>query len=181
MIVAIDSNSAHSLRSLIGAQLLRVVGHRYPNPPSYHQVELHTDRGVTRVALRSEDVCENLEVCCIAATFVEAATTIGECDEMCFADFRIDRVLVLRRAEWLETAEPGFVGEGENAQRHLIAAPHKVQPWFTHALVDAGLELVDERGSRLCLEADSFPLVLQCRYSITSSALPRGDSRSIDE
>ena len=180
MTVAIDSETAACLRTLRGARLLRVLAERYPNPPSYHRVQLHTERSVITVTLRSESVSENLEVCCISARPGEVTSAFDERDEIRPADFRIDQVLVLRRAEWLEPGEPSSVGIGKNPQQHIIGVPDDVRPWFEHTLVDAGLALVDERGSGLSLEADTFPLVLQCRYTVSSSALPRGDAWPIE-
>jgi hypothetical protein len=181
MIVQIDSDTTLRLRNLKGAKLLSVVGHRYPNPPSYDEVQLHTDRGVAGVSLRMEDVSEKLEVCCISVSPGAATANREECDELRFADFRIDDILVLRRAEWLEPAEPSVIGIGSNAEQQCIGAPSDARPWLTHALVDAGIVLEDGRGSRLLLQADTFPMVLQCHYSISSSTIPHGEARSIDE
>lgn len=181
MIVSIDKETQLRLRGLKGTRLVRVVGRRYPSPPSYDEIQLVTDGGtITSVELRTEDVSEKMEVFCISAREASAVPSPDRCDEIRLADFRVDQVLVLRRAEWLEPLEPGADAVGENPEQQRFGDPSEVPPWLTHALVDAGLMLVDERGSCLVLQADSFPMVMQLHFSVSSASIPRGESRALE-
>lgn len=180
MIVAIDSETDLRLRALIGARLLRVVGHRYPSPPSYDYVFLITDDGtVTQLSLKSQDVGEKLEVFCLSARRGDAPVASDTCDDLRPADFRIDQILVCRRAEWLDSPEKPFEGVGGNPEEQRIGAADEAPPCTTHAMVDAGVIFKDQRGSTLFLEADAFPMVIQCHYSLASSQLARGEVRAI--
>jgi hypothetical protein len=144
-------------------------------------VQLVTGDGtVTVLSLWSEDVTEKLEVCCFAARAAATLSTSDEYDNFRLADFRIDEVFVLRRAEWLEPPELPGEGIGGNAKQQRIGVLSDAPPWTTHALVDAGVLLVDKRGSRLLFQADAFPLVIQCHYSLSSAVLPQGEARAIE-
>lgn len=180
MIVSIDNRTVLQLRGLKGTRLARVVGRRYPNPPSYDHVQLVAEDGtVTAVEVRMEDVSEKLEVSCISARELVTVATSDRCDEIWLADFRVDQVLVLRRAEWLEAPEHGVRGVGDNPEQQRFADPSEVPPWATHTLVDAGIMLVDDRGSHLVLQADTFPMVMQFHYSVSSTSIPRGETRTL--
>jgi hypothetical protein len=180
MIVAIDTETTLRLRALIGTRLVRIVGHRYPNPASYDYVQLTTDEGtITHVSLQSQEVGEKLEVFYFSARQVDTLTLSDPCDDVRPADFRIDQVRVCRRAEWLDSSDLPGETVGGNPEEQRFGAPDEAPLWATHALVDAGLLFLDERGSMLFLEADAFPLVIQCHYSLASAQLPRGDERNV--
>jgi hypothetical protein len=180
MIVPIDNKTRLRLRALEGARITRVVARRYPNPMSYDRVELVVDDGtVTVVELRSEDVSDKLEVCCITAHVAPSVVASDASDEFRLGDFQVDEVLVLRRAEWLEPPEEPVDVVGENPEQQRYGEANDVPAWLPHALVDAGVLFVDHRGSRLLLEADTFPLVMQCHYTVAPTTLPRGEARSI--
>ena len=180
MIVAIDSETELRLRALIGTRLLRMVGHRYPNPPLYDDVQLMTDDGaVTQLSLRSQDVGDKLEVFCFSARRLDAPVFSDACDDLRPADFRIDQVLVCRRGEWLDSPETPFEGVGGNPEEQRIGVPDEAPPWTAHALVDAGVVFKDKRGSMLFLQADAFPMVIQCHYSLASGQLACGEERDI--
>jgi hypothetical protein len=181
MIVSIDNETVLRLRGLKGTRLVRIMGRRYPNPPSYDHVQLVTEDGtITAVEVRMEDVSEKLEVSCIAAREVVTVAAPDRCDEIRLADFRVDQVLVLRRAEWLETPEHGVSAVGDSPEQQRFADPSEVPPWTMHALVDAGIMLVDDRGSRLVIQADTFPIVMQLHYSVSSTSIPRGEARTLE-
>lgn len=181
MIVLIDDETALQLLRLVGTRLIRVVGRRYPNPPSYDQVQLVTEGGIVLlIELRIEEVGEKLEVSSISAREVPSVAASGQCDEIRLADFRIDHVLVLRRAEWLEQVADAVGSVGENALEQRFGNPSEAPPWLTHALVDAGIVFLDDRGSQLEFVADAFPLVMQSRYSVSSTKLPHGDARVLE-
>lgn len=181
MIVSIDAETTQRLRGLVGTRLLRLVGHRYPNPSSYDYLQLTTDDGnVTHLSLRSQDVSKKLEVFCFSARGADPMMLSDPCDDVRPADFRIDQVLVCRRAEWLDSPELPVDGVGNNPAEQRFGAPDEAPPWTTHALVDAGLIFVDNRGTTLFLQADAFPMVIQCHYSLGSAQLPRGDARDIE-
>ena len=182
MIVSIDNNTLLRLRALEGTRIVRVVGRRYPNPPSYDHVQLISGEGnITAVELRTEDVSEKLEVSCVLAREAASATVSDRCDEILLADFRVDQVLVLRRAEWLEPLKHEVGTMGNNPELQRFGNPDDAPPWTTHALVDAGIMLVDERGSSLVLQAGTFPMVMQCHYSVSSASICRGEARRLTE
>src|SRR6185312_15223261 len=166
MIVSIDGDTALRLLRLVGTRLVRLVGRRYPNPISYDSIELVTEGGtVLKIELRMEDVSEKLEVSCITAREVASVSTSGQCDDLWLADFRVDHILVLRRAEWLGAEESRGASVGTAPQQQHFGNPSDAPAWLPHALVDAGLLLVDDRGAQLVLLADAFPMVMQLRYS----------------
>ena len=182
MIFPIDAETLFRLRGLVGARLVRFIGRRYPNPPSYDSVQLVTQEGtIVSLAVRMEDVADRFEVGSIFAREAGVASDNEQCDDVRLADFRVDHVLALRRAEWLESLDQGVDTAGENPTRQRVGDPSEILPWTTHALVDAGIMLVDNRGSRLLLQADSFPMVMQCHYSIGSTNIPRGEVRDLAE
>jgi hypothetical protein len=127
-----------------------------------------------------EDVSEKLEVSCISAREVSTVTATDHCDDFRLADFRVDQVLVLRRAEWLEASEHGVEAVGENPEQQRFGEPTEAPLWMTHALVDAAIMLLDNRGSSLLLQADAFPLVMQCHFSLSSASVPRGEARRVE-
>ena len=181
MIVSIDDETARLVLRLVGTRLTSVVGRRYPNPLSYDQVQLVIEGGsVVLIEVRMEEISEKFEVSAISAREVPRVATSGQCDEIRLADFRIDHVLVLRRAEWLEQLADAVGCVGENAQQQRFGNPSDAPPSLTHALVDAGIVLVDDRGSQLQLVADAFPLVMQCHYSVSSRKIPQGDGRDLE-
>jgi len=137
------------------------------------------DGATTHLSLRGEDVSDKLEVFCFSARRAETLTLSDRYDDVQFGDFRIDQVRVCRRAEWLDSSEAPVDGVGENAQEQRYGTPEEAPPWTSHALVDAGLVFVDKRGSTLQLQADAFPMVIQCRYSVSSGQVPCGDERDI--
>jgi len=170
--VPLDPETVTHLRALAGKRLVRLVGRRYPNPPGYFAVRLVSGDGSgTDVSLREENVAPMLDVFCVSARpaaaseMPAAADAAGnEADDLRFADFRVDRVSVLRRGEWIEAVEDDGTTVGRNPMRQSTGRPEEVPPETTSAVVDAGIALLDDRGPAVVLEADLFPLVLQCRY-----------------
>jgi hypothetical protein len=138
------------------------------------------DGTITGVEVRMDDVSEKLEVSCISAREVPIVAASDECDDLRLAHFRVDQVLVLRRAEWLEPPEHALDIVGENPEQQRFGDPSEVPPWITHALVDAGIMLVDDRGSSLVRQADSFPMVMQYHYSVSSTSISRGEARTVE-
>jgi hypothetical protein len=180
MNVTVDAETERSLGQIKSSRLQKVVGIRYPNPLSYYAVHLHTDRGILAITLRSVVVSSRLEVSCIS-TGVLAESAIGTeaIDEIYLADFRIDRILIWRRAEWLVPAASDFQGIGGDAYEHVISHPADLSPADGTAIVDSGVELIDQRGIGLALHADSFPLVLRLNLSVSPDQLSPGESRAL--
>lgn len=180
MRVALDQDTVVQLGGLLGRSVVRVVGRRYPNPPGYFSAHVVMgDGGVTEISLRGEDVAPLFEVFCLVArpaTTAEtesaaAGTSVAGVDDLRLADFRVDRVSVLRRAEWIEAVEDDGTTVGRNPMRQSAGQPAEVPPGAISAVVDAGVALHDDRGPVLVFEADMFPLVLQCQYRLASGPL----------
>ena len=181
MIVSIDDYSLEILRRLKGSELVRMLGRRYPNLAAYDHVQLVTARGfIFTVEIRMEDVRDKLEVPCVVVRQMSTITVPDRCDDIRLADFKIDEVHVMRRAEWLDAIEAETPAQGDNPELQKVGNPTEAPVWKAHALVDAGLMLRDLRGSSVVFQADTFPLVIQCHYSVSSERLPFGDAREID-
>lgn len=181
MTVSIDHETTLRLLELVGTRLVRVVGRRYPNPLSYDQIYLVAEGGrILLMNVRMHDVSDKLEVPCISARGIASIVDSAQCDDIRLADFRVDQVLVLRRAEWLDQPEHAIATVGNRPLEQHSGTPAEAPPWLPHALVDAGMVLVDYRGSQLVIQADAFPLVMQCHYFISTATIPRGDARTLE-
>jgi hypothetical protein len=88
------------------------------------------DGGNIVIGLRMEDISDNLEVACISARELETGPGSRRFDDFRLTDFRIDRVFVLRRAEWLERPEHAVASVGQSPQAQHIGDPSDAPQWM---------------------------------------------------
>ena len=182
MTTACDLTTVELFRRLEGLRLEKLVAHPYPGYLAYsHVIAMFADGLSVRISLSSRYVAPKFEVSVVNARTETANNTLeGDCLKL--EDFVVKRVYLLRREEWVEpvaTLDGQTVGSGVVEQR--FGTIGDIAKGYKKATVDSGVCFVSARGAELDFDADTFPLVLQLRYEVASSPLPKGSRIEVNE
>jgi len=183
MITTCDATTMELLRRVVGMRLEKVAARRYPGYLSYSQViTTFADDLSIRTDLTAESVAPKFEVFVARARIVESPSELAEWDRLELGDFVVESVFVLRREEWIQKlSKTKHLSVGQHGVEQRFGAIDEENEERQAVTVDSGFCFVSTRGAELSFDADTFPLVLQLRYVVAPSPLPRASRIAVNE
>ena len=173
---SIDSISLDLLQRTLGMRLERVLALRYPGYLAYSQVVATFAGGFSiQVDLTEVTIAPKFEAFVARVRPIEPPQESEDWDRLAFGDFAIANTFILRREEWLNELSKSPAGiQGGHAIEQRFGDPVEATGGHERLLVDSGICFISARGAELSFDADSFPLVLQMHYEVSSSPMPKG-------